>query len=64
MMTSATTLRAIGGDNGIGDAFYADIKHADGNTERVVVYGGNIQGATRLLRLFADIENFTIINTF
>ena len=61
-MTSATTLRTIGVDNGIGDAFYADIKHADGNTERVVVFGGNLQMTSRLLNLFADIEGFTIIN--
>ena len=61
-MTSATTLRTIGVDNGIDDAFYADIKHADGNTERVVVYGGNLQMTSRLLNLFADIEGFTIIN--
>jgi hypothetical protein len=61
-MTPATTIRAIGCDNGIGDAFYADIKHADGNIECVVVYGGNMQLSSRLLNLFAEIEGFTIIN--
>jgi hypothetical protein len=61
-MNAATEIRTIGVDNGIGDAFFADVAYADGSAGRIVVYGEHMQGAARLLRMFAEIENFTIAN--
>ena len=56
--------KIIGIDNGIGDAFYADIVYPDGMVCKVIIYGENMQGASRLIRLFAEIENFNIVNMY
>ena len=60
MITFAET-KTIGTNNGIGDIFLADVEYKDGSIGRVIVYGGNLQGASRLLNLHEKLDGFTVI---
>lgn len=61
-MTTIAETKTIGTNNGIGDIFLADVQYKDGSIGRVVVYGGNLQGASRLLNLHEKMDGFTVIN--
>ena len=61
-MSFTTEHRTIGTNNGIGDIFLADVNYNDGNTGRIIVYGGNLQAASSILGVYAGIWNFTVTN--
>jgi hypothetical protein len=61
-MPFTTERKTIGTDNGTGDIFFADVEYHDGNTGRIVVYSRNLQMASTMLRVYAGIWNFTVIN--
>ena len=61
-MTTIAETKTIGTNNGIGDIFHADVQYNDGSVGRVVVYGGNLQGASRLLNLHEKLDGFTVTN--
>ena len=61
-MTIFAETKTIGTNNGIGDIFLADVKYNDGSVGRIVIYGGNLQGASRLLNLHEKLDGFTVIN--
>jgi hypothetical protein len=61
-MTVIAETKTIGTDNGIGDIFLADVQYNDGSVGRVVVYGGNLQGASRILNLYKNIYGFVVTN--
>ena len=60
-MTTFAETKTIGTNNGIGDIFLADVEYKDVSIGRVIVYGGNLQGASRLLNLHEKLDGFTVI---
>ena len=60
-MTTFAETKTIGTNNGIGDIFLADVEYKNGSIGRVIVYGGNLQGASRLLNLHEKLDGFTVI---
>ena len=63
-MTTFAETKTIGTNNGIGDIFLADVEYKDGSIGRVIVYGGNLQGASRLINLHEKLDGFTVIKLF
>ena len=60
-MTTFAETKTIGTNNGICDIFLADVEYKYGSIGRVIVYGGNLQGASRLLNLHEKLDGFTVI---
>jgi hypothetical protein len=63
-MTTTAETKTIGTNNGIGDLFIATVTYSDSSVGRIVVYGGNLQGASRMLNLYSGMWNFTVTDLF
>ena len=61
-MTQTTRPTSIGTDNGIGNIFLVDVKYQDDTIERIPVYAQHMQSAGSLVRMYAELYNFTILN--